>query len=225
MSEDLRCAQARQELGAYLLGMIGPAQRSAVGHHLAVCPACRGELAGLAGLPGLLRRVSVQDARQLLEDETSPTPGPPLNTLLDRVARARRRRRYRSAAGTLVAVVAAVVGWQALHQGHPPGPAAPQWTMAAEAASARTSAHADVRYLAEPGGTEIEVRVTGVAVGSECQFRVIGPHGQQAAAGGWVVTLSQLGAWHPASVSFPAAGLRSFQVLADGQVLVTVPAR
>jgi anti-sigma factor RsiW len=51
------CAQAYHQLGAYVLGAIGPGERAQVDEHLAACLRCREKLAGLAGLPGLLRRV------------------------------------------------------------------------------------------------------------------------------------------------------------------------
>jgi anti-sigma factor RsiW len=50
------CAQIRLELGVYVLGVIGSADRSVVDAHLSCCADCRGELAELAGLPGLLSR-------------------------------------------------------------------------------------------------------------------------------------------------------------------------
>ena len=60
-----RQCPARQELGVYLLGAIEPDQRALVDRHLAACPQCRAELAGLAGLPSLLRRVPVEEALRL----------------------------------------------------------------------------------------------------------------------------------------------------------------
>ncbi|HTX83832.1 MAG TPA: zf-HC2 domain-containing protein [Streptosporangiaceae bacterium] len=50
------CAEIRLELGVYVLGVIGSADRSVVDAHLACCADCRDELAELAGLPGLLSR-------------------------------------------------------------------------------------------------------------------------------------------------------------------------
>lgn len=47
----------RLSLGAYLLGGLGPAQRGDVEQHVASCPSCRDELAGLAVVPSLLRRI------------------------------------------------------------------------------------------------------------------------------------------------------------------------
>lgn len=43
-------------------------------------------------------------------------------------------------------------------------------------------------------------------------------------AGGWITVAGQQAAWRPASVPFQASALRSFQVSADGKVLVTVVA-
>jgi anti-sigma factor RsiW len=226
MTDDHQCAQIRQELGVYLLGTIEPARREVVARHLAACQECRAELAGLAGLPALLRRVPADELRRLLEgDVVTAVPGPPLSALLGRMARVRRRRRYLAVAAALIIGVAAVSGWQALR---PPGPpaaaAAPRWAATDEAVNPATGAGATVRYAAEPWGAELEVRVSGVAAGTRCQFWVTGPRGQTVDAGGWIVVAGQQAAWHPASVPFRVSMLRSFQVVADGKVLVTVGA-
>ena len=70
------CAGIRPLLGVYLTGAIAPADRAVVVGHLAACADCRTELAGLAGLPGLLRRPPVHAAAQALEGD----PPPPDNT-------------------------------------------------------------------------------------------------------------------------------------------------
>ena len=56
------CPEARISLGVYVLGAIDPAERALVDAHLATCRDCRDELAGLAGLPALLARVSTEEA-------------------------------------------------------------------------------------------------------------------------------------------------------------------
>src|SRR5689334_17075959 len=58
------CAGIRSQLGVYLTGAIAPADRVVVVRHLTACDGCRAELAGLAGLPALLRRPPVQAAAQ-----------------------------------------------------------------------------------------------------------------------------------------------------------------
>ena len=72
MNRDGPCAQARLELGVYLLGAIEPAQRALLTRHLAACPNCRAELAGLAGLPALLRSVPAAEALQLRRRPAPP---------------------------------------------------------------------------------------------------------------------------------------------------------
>ena len=67
------CAGIRPQLGVYLTGAIAPADRVVVVRHLAACDGCRAELAGLAGLPALLRRPPVQAAAQdSPADDTMP---------------------------------------------------------------------------------------------------------------------------------------------------------
>ncbi len=60
------CGRIRLELGVYVLGAIEPAGRSAVDAHLACCAGCRDELAKLACLPGLLSRVTADEANSLV---------------------------------------------------------------------------------------------------------------------------------------------------------------
>jgi anti-sigma factor RsiW len=61
----LQCGEICLELGVYVLGTAGAADRRAVGAHLASCADCRGELADLVGLPRLLSRVSADEAERL----------------------------------------------------------------------------------------------------------------------------------------------------------------
>jgi hypothetical protein len=228
MNGDGLCAQARQELGVYLLGAIDPAQRALVDRHLAACPQCRAELAGLAGLPSLLRRVPAGEALQLAPDAAAPVPGPSLAALAGRVSGIRRRRWCLTAAAALTAGFAAAFGLQALHPavaGPPAAAAAPRWAVTAEGANPVTGAWAAVRYTPLPWGTEMEVQVTGVAAGTRCQFWVTGPRGQDVAAGGWRIAAGHQDAWYPASVPFQAASMRGFTVTAGGKILVTVTAR
>lgn len=48
-------------LGAYLLGALDPAERSAFEEHLDTCPNCKAELLRLAPLPGLLQRITPEE--------------------------------------------------------------------------------------------------------------------------------------------------------------------
>jgi len=84
------CAHVREELGAYILDALEPAEREAVAAHLAGCPSCTAEHARLAALPALLTHaegLEIPAAPRAIEER-----------LLDRIARERgagRRRRLR----------------------------------------------------------------------------------------------------------------------------------
>jgi predicted lipoprotein with Yx(FWY)xxD motif len=107
----------------YLTGAITPADRPVVLRHLASCEWCREELAGLAGLPGLLRRPSVRDAAEPASGSSGASAGSsgafagssgkvPLSRLLSGMAmRRRRRRRWVAAAAAVVLAAGAVAGW------------------------------------------------------------------------------------------------------------------
>ena len=97
MSSHGSCGEVRQALAVYVLGAIEPAGRDVVDRHLADCGGCRDELAGLAALPALLRRVPPQEAPALLNEDTTTSraddlpSGPALRQLLARAGRQRRR--------------------------------------------------------------------------------------------------------------------------------------
>jgi anti-sigma factor RsiW len=222
------CAQVRLDLGAYLLGAIEPAQRALVNRHLRSCPACRAELSDLAGLPSLLRRIPADTVGRLLDDDTLEVmPAPPLSMLLRRIAVIRRRRRIRAIAAAAIIAAAAASGVLALHATvRPPAAAAAAvWAVTVQGTSPATRAWAAVRYTGQPWGTKLQVAVTGIAPGTRCQLLVIGTGGQKIAAGGWDLAASRQPAWYSASVPLQAVSLRSFEIITDRKILVTIPAR
>jgi hypothetical protein len=64
LSRTRECGEFRRDLGVYVVGAIGGAERRTVDDHLASCADCREELAGLAGLPGLLAKWRAWFARE-----------------------------------------------------------------------------------------------------------------------------------------------------------------
>jgi len=90
---------------AYVLGALSAGERSAFEAHLAECPDCRQAVADLAGIPGLLSRVSPDDLADPVPVPDTLVPG-----LLRAVRRTGRRRRLLVASLSAAAVVLAVVG-------------------------------------------------------------------------------------------------------------------
>lgn len=100
---------------AYVLGALDSEDRRAFERHLATCPVCSAAVAEFAGVPGILSKLSVEDAVALLADDDVEvgvddhlrdgvhTPG-----LVQRLAVAASRRRRRIRLGMLGAAVAVV---------------------------------------------------------------------------------------------------------------------
>lgn len=236
------CLHVRQSLGVYVVGAIDPAERSMVDMHLAGCQDCREELAGLAGLPALLRHVPFDEAAQIAgfspertgpgtSPDASPADGEILTPLLAKVAQRRRASRWRNlAAAAAVVLVAAgsAIGGEQFAQSPSGGSSggSPAVAVHWENAQATTPAGltADVKYAPAPWGTRLTAQVSGIPAGTTCQFWVIGAHGQKWQAGSWTVASEWHGMSYAESVSAPASAVHAFQITSGGKVLVTVNA-
>jgi putative zinc finger protein len=226
------CRQIRQALGVYVLGAIDPAERAQVDEHLATCPECREELASLAGLPAMLRKVPVVEAERLAAAEEDPEltgmPSPEmLTSLLGRTTNVRRIRRWRGLAAAAAVALVAVAGGAAVTNALEPsgsGPAgqAHVTTWHQTSGTGPAGAHLTVRYRHKSWGTEMEVNVTGLRPGSVCEFQVSDKAGGKSVVGSWV--LWQGNAWYPASTSLGEDDLSAFQVTIHGHVVASAPA-
>jgi len=239
MSGTASCREIRHSLGVYVLGAIEPGDRAQVDEHLATCADCREELASLAGLPALLRRVPTAEAERLAvaeqagaaADETPPDHLLP--ALLARTAQARRVRRWRELAAAAAVVVLALgagaAGASLLGSGPaaaPPsaqGHASSTWHTVS-AVDARTGATLTVKYASVHWGTTMAVQVAGVPSGTACQFLVTDTQGHRFVVGGWRVEYQGRPVWYPASTSLTDTNMQSFQLTAGGKVLASVDA-
>jgi hypothetical protein len=219
------CSEVRLSLGVYVLGAIDPAERALVDSHLAYCRDCRDELAGLAGLPELLARVSTAEAvalaasdpRPAWEEEGLEPPDRLVSTVVDLTAARRRRRRWReSVLGVAAALVIAVGIFGGLRLTATPsgnsaynhGPSGP-W----QSASGRSDGMAAwVDYRTMTWGTQLEAKVSGVPGGITCQIWVVGSGKTLILAGSWTVHNNEGDIWYPASAAIPAGNVQKFVI-------------
>jgi len=231
MTQAIECPEARVSLGVYVLGAIDPADRALVDAHLTTCHACRDELAGLAGLPALLSRVSAEEAFALAAVEgpssdarTEGPAAPPelLASVIDLTAARRRRRRWRDAglaAAAALIIAAGVFGGLRIGGGttppsaasgvNYPGQANGPWRTVTTSASGMS---ASVAYRPMGWGTQLAVKVNGIPIGTSCQLWVLGSGGSRTLAGGWMTDDREGTVWYPGSAGVADGGVRGFEV-------------
>jgi hypothetical protein len=233
------CAEARISLGVYVLGAIEPSERAMVDAHLATCRDCRDELAGLAGLPALLARVSTEEAAALAMMDGPPPEAVPeaaepprelLATVLDLTTARRRRRRWLEAGlGAAAALVIAVGVFAGLHIGSGSsapsvstaspqyaGPPNSSWHTASGTTDGLTAA---VSYRSMGWGTELDTEVKGIPVGTKCDLWVTDSAGKRVLAGSWVTDDDEGKVWYPGATGVSASQLASFQVTVGSKVI------
>ena len=244
MTQAIECPEARVSLGVYVVGAIDPADRAMVDAHLTTCRDCRDELAGMAGLPALLSRVSAEEAFALAgvgpapdgqdsdsrdsdgRDSGHGAPPDLLASVIDLTAARRRRRRWRDVSlGVAAALIVAVGVFGALRigagSGTPPPAAAVNYPGQPNGpwrtvTTAAAGMTASVSYRPMGWGTQLAVKVTGIPVGTSCQLWVIGPGGSRTLAGGWMTDNREGTVSYPGSAGLPGSAVRGFQVTVDG---------
>ena len=230
------CAETRLSLGAYVLGALEPADRSRVDAHLSSCVECREELASLAGIPGLLGRLSRDDF-----EIGPPEPGP---QLLDRLlaaaaaerGRERKRGRLLAAAASVIVVAALSVAVGVSQTHHDKTVAvAPQTPGVSETFTATNAANhvqASVVEWKKGWGASLQVTVTGVTAdlaGTSCQLIAVGPGGKTEVAASWAAPSEGYSGTTKVNAngatSLAAKDITAFKVVgSDGSTLVWVPA-
>lgn len=215
-SAAMTCSEARISLGVYVIGALEPAERAAVESHLAECPACREELVRLAGLPGLLGRLSVDDV--LTDGVAERAPDHVLERALAEIARRRRRGRQRLLAAAAVIAVGGTAAGIALSTAG----AAPGRTLSAT--DARTHVHAVVHLTRAASGTDVSLRLAGVPARDRCALVAVAKDGHQEVAASWVATYDGE-ATVRGETAIPASELKALRIVeAGGRTLLSLPA-
>lgn len=216
---DPSCRIYRELLGVYVVGAIEPHERAAVDDHLGQCYECREELAGLAPLPALMRRVPTDEAERIVASAPDAVvldaepPAEVLSSLLKRAAAARRTSRFRAMFATAAAILIAAGGAVAVGESLGTSPS----HEVAVASAGRVTA--TVKY----GDRAMSVRVTGVPRRTNCKFYVVTKDGRRVLARSW--TIGQYGSslWYPVSFHVPDSNLGGF-VLIAGHRHLSIPA-
>lgn len=236
MTQTMECAEARLALGVYVLGAIDTVERTQVDAHLASCHDCRDELAGLAGLPALLSRVSAAEAMALAATdgppdgeetddraaETEDAPKELLASVISLTSSRRRRRRAREAglgvAAALVIAAGVFGGLRLSSSSTPPPTAASEFNVGPASGPWQTmNGHAQdmtatVKYRSMGWGTQLNAKVTGIPVGTPCQMWVIGAKGARTLSASWVVDNNEGKVYYPASADVPADQVHGFVI-------------
>ena len=226
---DPSCRVYRELLGVYVVGAIEPHERAAVDEHLTQCYECREELASLAPLPALLRRVPADEAERILVEaplpaDASAAPSPELlDSLLAKTAAKRRSRRVRAMFTTAAAILIAVGGAAAVTESLAPSSASHHPHVEISTAS-QGRVTATVRYDKRTWGTSMSVHVTGLAKWTNCKFYVVTKDGRRALASAWTVGQTGGQVWYPIAVGVSESHLSGFVLVAAHHRPLHIPA-
>ncbi|WUJ71237.1 zf-HC2 domain-containing protein [Kribbella soli] len=190
----------RTQLGAYALGALEPGEIAEVDEHLATCAECRAELAELEEMKDFLGEVppeaflegppeggdlllqrTLREVREVRESSAEP-PMP--------VSVKRSRSRWLMVAAALVVVGGALGGGVALGRSTAPPQATEPAAGYKEVTTTDTTTGAKMATTVEPrtGWSWVQVQVTGLKAGDQCQLLVTDSAGKTWTAGSWVVS-------------------------------------
>lgn len=210
----------QRSLGSYVLGALEPAERASLEAHLTGCPDCREELASYAGLPGLLSRLSLQEATgSALLPAPSLLPRVLTAVELERDRGVRRLHRWQAGTGALaVAAVAATV------VAIVPGVLQTEPRGRSLVASAGVSASGQLALERRPWGTAVQLRLRHLPPAASYTAWAVDAAGVHSAVATWGPTRDGAAEVDGATALSPAA-LRSLIVsTGDGRPLLSLPA-
>lgn len=234
------CRDAELSLGALVLGALDPAERLEVEVHVAACDRCRDALADLAPLPGLLNRLTVEQAEaglpeppvRLLEAALASSPEQPQDrsaeTHPDRSGHRSRRRQWWTAAA--VAAAAAVVATAAVlatrAQDATPPLAGPSPTSTRgdavlwDGTSADGTIRASVVLTPQESGSRLSMTLTGVKPGQRCDLVIESTAGRREVTASWQATYEGAATITGSTSSWPPQVSKMLVTTPEGDTLL-----
>lgn len=206
----------QRSLGSYVFGSLDPSERTAVERHLATCAPCRQELASLAGLPGLLGRVTLQEAT---DSDLLPPPSllPRMLAAVEAERGGRRQRLHRWQAATAALAVAAAAAAVLVWAPRLTGPASRPLV-----AAAGVPATGDVHVDARPWGTAVQLRLQDLPQASSYTAWAVADSGARSVVATWGPTPDGMAEVSGATALAPGQ-VRSLVVAAgDGRQLLSI---
>lgn len=225
----------QSQLGAYVLGVLGPDEARAIERHLAGCADCRAVVAELEETKDLLGEVPPE---AFLE-------GPPEHgdLMLQRTLRAARageampaadqpskRRRWVPAVAAAIVIGAAALGGGVLigQQTADPGVSESPVAGSKKVTATDDTTGATLATTLEPreGWSWVKVQVTGLKAGAECELIVTAKDGTSYVAGSWLVSekAAREGSQFGGGVLVPIGEVASVEVrTVEGEHVVTTP--
>lgn len=217
-----------EQLTAYALGALDPAEAGAVHAHVSGCAECQHEVRQLTDLRAALDEVPPEAFL-----DGPPPDGDLLLQKTLRRARASSPRRFSpaivvAAAAALVAVLAGgvLVGRETAPVAGAPTTTVPPNARAAQVTDPDTGATMDVTLIPKAGWVWVTAEVSGIEAGARCELWVQPRSGEKLLAGSWLV--SEQGASEGTRLEGTAlvdpAEVASVEVsTTDGQTMVSVP--
>ena len=234
-----------EHLGVFVLDALSSEEDRTVARHLAVCPECEAEAAGLQDVRRLLDRLSEDDVDELIrrhnsvphrpqDDSAQPKPGPPNHgsrgarpprgpsgkvPAVKRTSGRRSRWSLRTRAVLASVVVALGVGTGIGAWLATRGPVEIQ--LAGAQTDSQSGVSVSVTVVGSPSGAHVEAVIQGLTMDEAYRLYAVGDHGDSEVAAAWTGTGSVQGV--AGDVTIQIERLTAVTLArSDGQVIVTV---